>query len=86
MTTELETLDRILDPIRECFTPEVAARIAALRADPTVQARLDLLAEKNNSATLLDDERAELQSYVQAGNLIAVLQAKARLVLQGNGH
>lgn len=86
MSTEIETLDRILDPIRECFTAEVAARIVALRADPTVQARLDVLADKNNRGTLQDDERSELQAYVQAGNLIAVLQAKAQSFLAGNGH
>jgi hypothetical protein len=75
---ELLTLDRLLDPLRECLTPEVAARIVALRADESVQARLDALAGRNAAGTITPDERAEYESLVGAGNLIAVLQAKAR--------
>ena len=74
-------LDRLLDPVRDCLTPEVAARIAALRADETAQARLDDLAERNAAGAITPDERAEYESLVQAGNLIAVLQAKARAAL-----
>jgi len=46
------------------------------------QARLDELADKNTSNTLTPEERAEYEAMVDAGNLIAVLQAKARLVLK----
>lgn len=80
-TAELGTLDRLLDPVRDCLTPEVAARIVALRADETAQARLDELAERNAAGTITSGERAEYESLVQAGNLIAVLQAKARAAL-----
>ena len=79
--TEIRTLDRLLDPLRECFTPEVAAQIAALRADPATQARLDELAERNAAGTITADEREEYEALVRAGNLIAVLQAKARASL-----
>jgi len=81
LTTELRTLDQLLDPVRACLTPEVATRIAALRADPTTQAELDLLAEKNAEGQLTPEERAKYEALVRAGNLIAVLQAKARSVL-----
>jgi len=74
-------LDRLLDPIRDCLTKDVAAKIAALRADPATQATLDELAEKNKEGTLSSSERAQYESMVQAGALIAVLQAKARRVL-----
>ena len=80
-TTELQTLDRLLDPLRDCLTPEVAARIVALRADASVQARLDELAEKNAEGTITPDELADYEALVRAGNLIAVLQATARSVL-----
>ena len=37
-------LAKILDPVAQCFTPEVAKRVAELRADPAVQARIEELA------------------------------------------
>ena len=77
----MKALDRLLDPVRDILTSEVAQKLADLRADATTQARLDELAEKNSSATISADERAEYDAMVDAGNLIAVLQAKARSVL-----
>src|SRR2546423_12378599 len=85
-TAELETLDRLHDPVRDCFTPDVAKRIVGLRADAEAQARLDALAVKNAEGTITPDERAEYEALVSAGNLIAVLQAKARAALGGGAH
>ena len=76
--------DRLLDPVRDCLTPEVAARIAALRADAAAQARLDDLADRNRDGTIGPDELAEYDALVRAAGLIAVLQAKARTVLAGS--
>lgn len=73
-------LDQLLDSIVECFTPEVAARIAALRANPKIQRRLDKLAEKNAAGTLTAQEKDEYSSCVEALDLIAILQTKARRV------
>jgi hypothetical protein len=80
---DLKTLDLLLDPVRDCLTPEVAARIAGLRADPAVQARLEELAERNREGTITPEERASYESLVRAINLISVLQAKARAALAG---
>jgi hypothetical protein len=78
----LKALDRLLDPVRDILTPEVALGLADLRADAATQARLDELAEKSSSATISAEERAEYDAMVDAGNVIAVLQAKARSVLK----
>ena len=78
---ELETLDRLLDPVRDCLTVDVAERIVHLRADDAAQGRLDDLAVKNAEGTITPDERAEYEALVSVGNLIAVLQAKARTAL-----
>ena len=75
-------LDELLDPVGQCLTPQVAARIAALRAAPRTQERLDELADKNTEGKLTPDEEAEYEAYVEALDLIAVLQAKARKVLK----
>lgn len=80
-TLERSTLGRLLDPIRDCLTPEVAAKIVALRADAATQAKLDDYAEKNREGTISPDELSEYKALVSAGNLIAILQAQARSVL-----
>jgi hypothetical protein len=75
-------LDRLLNPVRDVLTPEVAQAIADLRADATTQGRLDDLAERHHEGQLTPDELTEYQALVSGINLIAVLQAKARSVLK----
>jgi hypothetical protein len=74
-------LAKILDPVAECFTPEVAQRVAALRTDPEVQKRIEKLAEKCNEGTITPEEMAEYDAYIHAMDLVAVLQKKARTLL-----
>ena len=76
------SLDRILDPVTECFTPQVARRIAELRADRQTQQRLDELAAKANQGQLTPEEDAEYKQSVDAIDLLAILQAKARAFLR----
>lgn len=73
-------LDRLLDPVRDALTPEVARAIAGLRADAATQARLDDLAERHHEGRLSPEDLGEYQSLVNGINLISVLQAKARSV------
>lgn len=56
--------------------------LADLQADPDAQARMEILAEKANEGTLSDEERREYESWVRAGTMISLLQAKARLYLK----
>ncbi|MBX9790640.1 MAG: hypothetical protein K2Y37_17115 [Pirellulales bacterium] len=85
MSPETEVLEQLLEPVRACLTPEVAARLAALRASPATQKIVDDLAEKNAEGTITPAERAKLEAYVDAGALIAILQANARKVLADAG-
>ena len=75
-------LDRLLDPIARCLTPESARALVALRADAVAQARIEELAEKCNDGQLTPEERREYETYVHVGNVITILQAKARLLLR----
>jgi transglutaminase-like putative cysteine protease len=75
----------MLDPVGRCLTPDSARQLVALRADPTDQARIDELADKSTEGQLSPEERAEYEFYIAANNVIAILQAKARRVLAGNG-
>ncbi len=81
-SAETTYFDRILDPVAECFTPQVALRLAELRADPKTQSRLDLLAEKGNEGQLTPEEETEYKQSVDAIDVLAILQAKARAYLR----
>jgi hypothetical protein len=75
------SLRQLLDPIADALTSEAAQALVDLRADPTTQARLDDLAERNQEGQLSVEEFEEYKSLVNASDLIAVLQAKARAAL-----
>ena len=78
-------LARLLEPLGQCLTPEVAKALVNLRADPHVQARIDELADKCTEGTLSTEEQSEYETYVYAIDFIAVLQAQARSLLRTNG-
>ena len=75
-------LDRLLDPLSRCFTTESAKALAELQADPVAQSRIEELAEKCNEGQITTEERREYETYVHVGNLIGILQAKARRYLK----
>ena len=79
--TDITILDKVLEPVARCFTPAVAKQIAELRADTPTQARLDELASKCNEGELTETEKREYQAYVDALDLLGLLQAKARAML-----
>jgi hypothetical protein len=80
-THEANFLTRLLAPVGECMTREVAKKVAALRADLDVQARVDELADKCTEGTLTAEERTEYETYLHAARVIGVLQAQARDML-----
>jgi hypothetical protein len=78
----VSALDRFLDPVTACFTPQVAERVAALRLEPELTARIEQLAQKANEGALTSDEEDEYKDYVEGGDMLALLQAKARRFLK----
>ena len=81
MQTSRTQVDRVLDPVSRCLTPEAAQRLIELRADPDLQARVDLLANMNTEGQLTPEEREEYALCVRASHFIAILQSKARKLL-----
>jgi hypothetical protein len=79
--TESTILEKMLEPVARCWTPAVARQIAELRADPATQARLDELAAQCNAGELTDAEQREYEAYVDALDLVGLLQAQARAIL-----
>jgi hypothetical protein len=74
--------DRLLDPLTDCLTPEVARRILDLKIEPSLQARMDELADKANEGSLTPAESQEYREYVDGIDFIAIFKAKARLHLR----
>ncbi len=74
-------LDRLLEPVTETFTPEMARKIVDIRADPQVEADIDELREKANEGTLTAEEDAQYKDFVEAVDVISIIQAKARRFL-----
>ncbi len=82
MSTSAIHLDRLLEPFAGCLSLDVAAKLADLRADDTMQDRIDYLAQRSTDGLLTDEEREEYAGYLHAIDVIAVLQAKARALLR----
>ena len=77
----VSSLDEFLDPVNGCLTPEVARRIVDWRPDEALRKRIEELGRKANEGTLSPDEDAEYREYIDEGDVIALLQAKARKLL-----
>jgi hypothetical protein len=80
--TTLSVSDRMLRPLTDCFTTEVARRIVDARLDMETQARIDELAAKANHGTLTEEERQEYAEFVEYIDLVGIIKAKARLCLR----
>jgi gamma-glutamyl phosphate reductase len=78
-------LDQFLDPLTEALSPEVARRLVELRASAEVQARADELASKANAGTLTAAEEVEYKQFVEAVDIVSIMQAKARRFLAQHG-
>lgn len=74
-------LDRFLEPVTEAFTPALARKLVDLRADPELQAHIDGLRQKANEGILTPEEDAEYKDFVEAVDVISIIQAKARQFL-----
>ena len=77
-------LDRFLEPVTEAFTPEFARHLVELRADDELQAEVDVLRQKANEGTLTSEEEAAYKDFVDAVDVISVLQSKARRFLKSH--
>jgi len=80
-TTNGRVLERLLEPVTSSLNEEAARKLIGLKADRKAQARVAKLARKCNAGELTPEERAEYETYVMAGEFIAILQAEARIRL-----
>lgn len=72
-------------PLFQLLTSDQIRQLAELKADPSLAGRIDELAERANEGELSAADQAEYEGYIEANNLLAVLQAEARFRLSQNG-
>ena len=72
-------------PIFALLSDDQLRHLTQLQADASLAERVDELAGKANEGELSAEERGEYEAYIEANNLLAVLQAEARFRLQLHG-
>jgi hypothetical protein len=78
-------LDRLLEPVSSSLNEEAARKLLDLKAGRKTQARVAKLAGKCNEGDLTPEERREYEMYVMAGHFVAILKARARILLARKG-
>jgi hypothetical protein len=81
-TSELALFARLLQANEAEMSAELARYLLTLGFEKDDRARMEELAARNQDARLSPEEAAELQSYVKAGHLLALLQSMARKALK----
>lgn len=74
-------LERLLRPLSQNLTVELARALVGLQADAETQARYEELADKRTEGQLTPAEQAELESMVRANTLLGVLKTEAHAFL-----
>jgi hypothetical protein len=80
--TEAEVFRRIFEPEKPNLSRAAAQSILQLDFKPEDRARMNTLAEKARQGKLRKQEDQELETYIQVGHLLAIMQSKARQSLK----
>lgn len=81
--TDIGLFAQLLENCKGKMTPALARHVLALGFSKDQQKRMTDLAERNQEDKLTSREREELFAYARAGDLLALLQSKARRALSG---
>ena len=74
-------LGSLIAPLGKALTPAAAKEILSVRTDEQARRRMRILASKSNKGKLTPEERAEYHLFVEVGDVVALLQAKAKRFL-----
>jgi len=77
--------DRAVEPVFSILSKDQAVQIADFHGDEALQSRIEELASMANEGSLSTDEQAEYQGYSQANQFLAIMQAKARRLVDSSG-
>jgi hypothetical protein len=78
---DLPLLEQMLEPIASSLNQDAAKKLLGIKANAKVQRRVAELARKCNEGELTPQEAAEYERYIAFADFIAILKAKARLLL-----
>jgi hypothetical protein len=79
--TEAAIFARLIQARTE-MSHDIARYLLAFDFDPDDIARMNFLATRAQQGSLSEKETAELDSYMHVGNLLTIMQSKARVYLQ----
>jgi hypothetical protein len=79
--TEAAIFARLIQARSE-MSHDVARYLLSFDFEPDDIARMNLLAERAREGNLSDEDTAELDSYMHVGNLLTIMQSKARAYLK----
>lgn len=82
---EVEIWTGVINPERHDMSVPEAHLVLRWSFDDDAKSKMEELAARNNRGELSEAEREELEAYVNVGQVIAILQAKARLSLKRSG-
>jgi hypothetical protein len=81
-TSEFAIFARLLSDHKAEMSPRLARYVLTLGFSDAEQARMEDLAQRNQSGGLSLDEHDALMNYVKASHWLALLHSKARKALQ----
>jgi hypothetical protein len=81
-TSEAAIFSRVLEPEKATLSPEAARSILALDFSQADRNRMNALSAKARSGTLTPEEDQELENFIHVGDLLIIMQSKARRSLQ----
>ncbi len=81
-SNESEILSRVITPENGNLPEQVAKTLLGLAFPKVDVLRMNQLAEKNRRGEITESERDEMERYSRVGNLINLLQSKARRSLK----
>ncbi len=79
---EVEIWTGVISPERRDMAVPEANAVLKWSFHEEAKARMEELADRNGRGELTDSEREELEAYINVGQVIGILQAKARLSLK----
>ena len=83
--SEADILRRVIDPEHPFLSEEAARAILRLEFGAPDRTRMNQLAAKNRAGKLTAAEDEELANYIRVGQLLGILQSKARRSLRAGG-
>ena len=80
--TDADILEEVVVPDMANLSPEAARSLLGFKFTKQATQRIRQLLRKNNQGTISATERVTLERFLRVGQLLDLVQAKARLSLQ----